>query len=61
VAPPESGEGSSCLIVLPEDKVELETIATTQLPHYLIDDELRVSVYVKPLNPKFGGDAHTIH
>jgi hypothetical protein len=32
-------------------------VTTVQLSHYLIDDKLRVSVDVKPLNPEFGGDA----
>jgi hypothetical protein len=31
--------------------------ATTRLSHYLVDDKLRVSVDVKPWNPKFGGYA----
>jgi hypothetical protein len=34
---------------------------TARLSHYLIDDELKVPVNVKPLNPKFGGDAHTVY
>jgi hypothetical protein len=34
-----------------------EGVATDRLSHYLIDDELRVSMDVKPLNPKFGDDA----
>jgi hypothetical protein len=33
---------------------------TARLPHYLIDNDLRVSTVVKPLDPKFGGDAQTI-
>jgi hypothetical protein len=35
-------------------------VATTRLSHHMIDDELRVTMDVKPLNPKFGGDAQTI-
>jgi hypothetical protein len=36
-------------------------VVTARLPHYLIDDGLRISVDVKPVNPKFGSDAQTIH
>jgi hypothetical protein len=32
-------------------------VTTTQLSNYLIDDELRVSADVKPLNLEFDGDA----
>jgi hypothetical protein len=32
-------------------------VTTVRLSHNLIDDELRVSTDVKPLNPKFNGDA----
>jgi hypothetical protein len=35
-------------------------VVTVQLSHYLIDNKLRVSTDVKPLNPKFGGDAQAI-
>jgi hypothetical protein len=35
-------------------------VVTIRLSHYLIDDELKVSADVKPLNPKFGGDAQTV-
>jgi hypothetical protein len=35
-------------------------VAIVQLSRNLIDDELRVSADVKPLNPKFGGDAQTV-
>jgi hypothetical protein len=63
------GEGVGCLIVLPEDMVELETIelllqlpnllpvchhagvVTVWLSHDLVDDELRVIMDVKLLNP----------
>jgi hypothetical protein len=36
-------------------------VVTFRLSHYLIDDKLRVSANVKPLNSKFGGDAQTIN
>jgi hypothetical protein len=35
-------------------------VRIVRLSHDLIDDKLRVSVDVKPLNPKFGSDAHTV-
>jgi hypothetical protein len=35
-------------------------VMTVRLPHYLIDDEIRVSMDVEPLNPKFGGNAQSI-
>jgi hypothetical protein len=35
-------------------------VATVQLSHYLIDDELRVSTDAKLPNPKFIGDAHAV-
>jgi hypothetical protein len=35
-------------------------VTTVRLPHDLIDDELRVSVDIKPLNPKLGSDAQTV-
>jgi hypothetical protein len=72
VARPEPGKGVDCLIVSPEDMVELEVVefvlpicshagvTTVGLSHDLIDNELRVSADVNPLNPKFDGDAQTI-
>jgi hypothetical protein len=35
-------------------------VTTVRLSHDLVDDELRVSVDVKPLNTKFSGDVHTV-
>jgi hypothetical protein len=35
-------------------------VITVQLSHDMIDDELRVSVDLKPLNPMFGGNAHAL-
>jgi hypothetical protein len=35
-------------------------VMIVRLSHDLIDDELRVSVDVKPLNPKFSGDVQTV-
>jgi hypothetical protein len=35
-------------------------VMTVQLSHNLIDDELRFFADVKPPNPKFSDDAHTI-
>jgi hypothetical protein len=35
-------------------------VVIVRLSHYLIDDELKISVDVKPLNPKFSGDAQTV-
>jgi hypothetical protein len=32
-------------------------VAAIRLPHDLVDDELRVAVDVKPLDPDLGGDA----
>jgi hypothetical protein len=31
-------------------------VATVQLSHHLVDDEIRVTVDVKSLNPEFGSD-----
>jgi hypothetical protein len=70
---PNWGEGIGCLIVSPEDMVQLKDVKfLLQLSYLLpvcshagvmtvrlslIDNELRVFTNVKPLNPKFGGDA----
>jgi hypothetical protein len=35
-------------------------VMAVRLPHDLVDDELRVTVDVKPLNPKLGSDARVI-
>jgi hypothetical protein len=35
-------------------------VMVVRLPHDLIDDELRVTMNIKPLNPKLSCDAHTI-
>jgi hypothetical protein len=35
-------------------------VMTIQLPHDLVDDELRVTTDVKPLDPELGGDAQAV-
>jgi hypothetical protein len=35
-------------------------VMTFRLSDDLVDDELRVTAYIKPLNPKLGSDAHAI-
>jgi hypothetical protein len=37
-----------------------ERVMAVRLSHDLVDDELRVTVDVKPLNPEFSGDAHAV-
>jgi hypothetical protein len=35
-------------------------VMTVRLPHDLVDDELRVTTDVKPLDPKLDGDAQAV-
>jgi hypothetical protein len=35
-------------------------VTTVRLPHDLVDDELRVTTNVKPLDPELGGNAEVV-